>query len=112
VLAKENLIRGRKNFSSIFKKNTVIRGQYFNIGYSLNKTGKLKVAVVVSKKVSKKAVDRNRLRRKIFEVIRKKFLLSLNNKNIIIIVFNPNTIYLKSSELEDLIEKLITKIKS
>jgi ribonuclease P protein component len=112
VLAKENRIHGRKAFLGILKTNTVIRGKYFNLSYSPNQTEKIKAAVVVGKKISKKAVDRNRLRRKIFEILRKKFALALSGKNIIIIVFNPNTVNLKSSEIEELIEQLVAKIKT
>jgi ribonuclease P protein component len=111
VLAQKNRIHGRRTFVVTLKKGRVVRGQYFNINYSDNNAGRLKAAVVVSKKISKSAVVRNRLRRRLYEILRKNFLTKLGNKNLIIIVFNPDIVNLKSAELENLISNLISKIK-
>ncbi len=111
MLAQKNRIHGRKKFLITLKKGRVVRGQYFNINYSKNNYGQLKAAVVVGKKIAKSAVVRNRIRRKLYEILRKNFLTKLDNTNLIIIVFNPDIVNLKSAELEKLIEKLILKIK-
>ncbi len=62
---------------SIFKKNTpikIIRGVFFDIKYVLFETNKRKnfsFAVILSGKVFKKAVERNKIRRRIFSLLDK-----------------------------------------
>ena len=46
-------------------------------------------AVVVGKKISKSAVVRNRLRRQLYEVFRKKFLSKITDKNVICLYNGP-----------------------
>ena len=58
----------RFNFKSKLPKNT-LNSQSFSIRYDINEEG-LKVGVVVSKKVDKRAVIRNRIKRVILETVR------------------------------------------
>ncbi len=53
------------------KQGKVIRGSEINLKYTLNqRRSTYRVAVVVSKKVSKSAVVRNRIRRRVYEAAR------------------------------------------
>ena len=75
ALPKEMRLKGHRTFSYIHKNSTKYHGKLmtFKVAKSnpeillshkfRNTSNKLKVAIVISKKVSKKAVDRNKIRR-------------------------------------------------
>lgn len=76
-------------------------GQPFKVLYQKSKDGKPKV--VVSKKVAKRAVDRNRIRR-----ITKEALRGKTNEGLKIIVRN-NIANLKTREVEERLKKILNK---
>lgn len=62
---------GHNSLSYTYKNGTVKRGQYMTIRYVKNPRRKTsRLAVVVSKKVYKGAVGRNRIRRRVYEWFR------------------------------------------
>lgn len=55
----------------VYQKGKTVRGQYGTIKYTVNNRRKTyRMAVVVSRKVHKSAVVRNRIRRRIYEIVR------------------------------------------
>lgn len=66
MFPKENRFRFK---DSLPKK--IINSNSFSLRYGTNNFGKLKVAVVVSKKIDKRATVRNKLKRRILDSIRK-----------------------------------------
>lgn len=55
----------------VYQKGKTVRGQYGTIKFTVNKRRKTyRMAVVVSRKVHKSAVVRNRIRRRIYEIVR------------------------------------------
>lgn len=68
-----------------------------------------RISVVVSKKVYKGAVGRNRIRRRIYEYVRT-HLQDLNSVyDIVIIVTSPEVRTLPSSELTETLDQLFSK---
>ena len=75
ALPKDMRLKGHRTFTYIHKNSTKYHGKLmsFKVAISnpeillshkvINTTGNLRVAIAISKKVSKKAVDRNRIRR-------------------------------------------------
>ena len=61
--------RARYKFGSKPPKN-VLNSQSFSIRYGKN-DGSLKIAVVVSKKIDKRAVARNKIERKLLNILKK-----------------------------------------
>lgn len=72
-----------------------------------NKLGDLKAAVIVSKKVAKLAVDRNRIRRITTSALSK--INKLNGELVVIVKNNINTE--NSTKIKKQLENLIKKIK-
>lgn len=99
----------RSDFKHLFANGRVIYNQYFNIRYIKNNEKNSRFAILVSKKVSKKAVKRNRLKRVIREIIR------LNLDNIYqgfdyCIILKPKILEIKSLVLkEELLKFLVNK---
>lgn len=75
MLKKENRLSSNFEFNTTRKYGRYYSGRYFHIYFLIptNYNGPTKVGVVVSNKFSKKAVERNRVKRVYREVIRKNF---------------------------------------
>jgi ribonuclease P protein component len=69
------------------------------------------VAVVVSKKVNKTAVGRNRIRRRVYEVIRRNFELMPKKTDYIFVIFSPDVITMQYGELEKMLGGLVEESK-
>lgn len=70
MIARKNRFHGYGSLRFVYKNGKVVRGQLCKIKYCLNpKRSEYRAAVVVSKKVHKSAVVRNRIRRRIYEII-------------------------------------------
>ena len=98
----------KRDFDTLFKTGKRINSKYFSIVYSPSK--ELKLAFIISKKVSKNAVDRNYSRRVIKEIIRKKFIPSNNQSVNIAIVCKVNLRLIEFSTIEDQLVNLLQTI--
>lgn len=62
MLPKENRLTEKSDFELLFKRGRFLRGQFVNFFYSPTLDG-ARVGFIVSNRVSKLAVERNRLKR-------------------------------------------------
>ena len=63
---------GRSSLRFVYQRGQTVRGPLVSLRYVRNdRQSSYRVAVVVSRKVSKSAVVRNRIRRRLYEIIRK-----------------------------------------
>ena len=69
------------------------------------------MAVVVSKKVEKTAVGRNRMRRRVYEVIRRNFEYLPKNTDYIFVIFTKEVMRMPYSELEKILGELVEESK-
>ena len=79
--------------------------------YVKNTRGFTRVAVVVSKKVAKSAVQRNRIRRRVYEVVRLNFDLVLKKMDYIFVVYSADVLTMPFGELEKLCGELVAESK-
>ncbi len=71
MLKYDNRFHGSGPLRFVYKNGKAVRGHYFTLKFVKNSRRKSpRVAVVVSKKVLKSAVGRNRIRRRIYELFR------------------------------------------
>ena len=85
MLAKKNRLTRNKDFDRVFKQGKSAYGQFLGFKIGKNEDAKARVAVIVSKKVSKRAVKRNRLKRQLLEIIRIDWLNKLAGLDLMII---------------------------
>ncbi len=101
-----------KIFNLVFRKSKRVHIDGFTFLVSPTRYNQNpRFAVVVGKKISKKAVIRNRLRRQIYEIFRENLLGEIMDKNIIFIYKGAD----KFTEREKLIQacrKLVQKLKN
>lgn len=71
MLSRTHRFHGYGSLRYVYRNGKVVRGPYCLLKYAPNsRRSQYRVAVVVSKKVHKSAVVRNRIRRRIYEVVR------------------------------------------
>ncbi len=71
MLPKKNRLKKEKDFQEIFKKGRSFKEKFLVIKFRKNQTKVNRFGFIVSKKVSKKAVKRNQIKRRLREVVRK-----------------------------------------
>ena len=70
MLARENRLKKDKDIKNVLRRGRPAREDFLFLKTLKNNLGLLRFVVVVGKKVSKRAVVRNKLRRRLSEVIR------------------------------------------
>ena len=70
MLPRINRIKRKKDFEFIFKNSRIFRNSLFIFRIGKNNLGLNRFGFIISQKVSKKATIRNRIRRRLAEVIK------------------------------------------
>ena len=97
-------------FERCFRRSDRLRFGYFTFLTS-HATNIPRFAVVVGKKTAKSAVVRNRLRRQLYAVIRKKFVPQIKSKNIICL-YNGPEILENTADFERVCDKVVLALRS
>lgn len=79
--------------------------------FAENTRGFTRVAVVVSKKVNKTAVGRNRIRRRVYEAVRKNFEDVPLKRDYVFVIYAPDVTRMPEKELERLLGDLVNQSK-
>ncbi len=105
----KNRFHGHGSLKYVYKNGTVVRGSLFTLKTSYNQRRKSsRVAVVVSKKVLKSAVGRNRIRRRLYEQLRAE-LPSVVTADIVCIVTSSDVRELPTSALHETLRARISE---
>jgi ribonuclease P protein component len=111
VLARRHRFHGLHSLDAVYRRGQTIRGPYCLLRFTANpKRSEYRVAVVVSKKVSKSAVVRNRIRRRIYEIVRNHQLSA--NLDIIITVFDEVVATVPAEQLQKSLHSQLDKLPS
>lgn len=104
---------GHNSLSYLFRNGKTERVEFLSLKYAPGKNDDYRLAVIVSKKVSKSAVVRNRIRRRIFEVVR--VIKKNGNKkwpvDMAITVYDEKIANISHKELTESLETLLKKSK-
>lgn len=79
--------------------------------FAENTKGFTRVAVVVSKKVEKTAVGRNRIRRRVYEALRLNMNLIPKKRDYIFVIYAKDVKDMPFAELEKLLGELVVESK-
>lgn len=97
----KNRFHGHNSLTYTYKNGQTIRSKLFSIKFCANPRKRFsRLAVVVSKKVAKKAVQRNFLRRRLYSLMRPYLNQLTKNYDLIIIVHSAELAEVNFSELE------------
>ena len=111
MISKKNRFHGRGSLDYLYRKGRSVRCEGVTLRYMDSKRGDYRLAVVVSKKVSKLAVVRNRIRRRVYETVR---LLRAEDENswhkdLMIVVFDENLSTMSVPKTKALISQIFEK---
>jgi ribonuclease P protein component len=106
MISRSHRFHGYNSLRFVYRHGRVARGSAFAVKANLNpKRRSYRLAVVVSRKVSKSAVVRNRMRRIIYESVRLNEDLITQPFDIVITVFQESLLELPRKQLESQIKK-------
>ena len=111
MLSKKYRFHSRGGVKYVYQHGKTVRRPQMSLVFVPNDKGFTRVAVVVSKKIAKSAVERNRIRRRVFEALRLNFDLIPKNNDYIFMVFTKSVGRMKFSDLEKLLGELVEESK-
>lgn len=107
MLQKKYRFHSRGGIRYTYQKGKTLRTPSLSLVFAPNTHHHQRFAVVVSKKVLKSAVDRNRVRRRLFEAIRLELPNFKHHQDSIFVVFHPDIIKMPFTEVQRLIHQLL-----
>ncbi|MDD3032766.1 MAG: ribonuclease P protein component [Candidatus Pacebacteria bacterium] len=108
MLKRENRLTKKKDFERVYKKGRGIKTDSLFLKILENEQEITRIGIVISKKVSKRAVIRNKIKRRIREIVKKS---SLKPGFDLIIVTYPQIKEKDFQQLEEEINQLFKKAK-
>ena len=103
-----NRFHGHNSLRYVYKNGNVARSRFATVKTTPNKSrSHSRIAVVVSKKVLKSAVYRNRIRRRIYEHIRLQMPRFFGTFDVVVIVSSSELMTMSATELSRQIEQLL-----
>lgn len=101
MISRKNRFHGHNSLRTVYSRGKAVRGPSFAIKFVANDRRKdYRLAVVVSKKVNKSAVKRNRIRRQVYEIVRSQKLIT-GNYDVVLTVFSDQLGQTSTSQLEN-----------
>jgi len=109
MLAFRYRFHGHGSLRYVYTHGQVVRSRLITLKHSRHpKRKNPRVAVVVSKKVLKSAVGRNRIRRRLYEIMRHELPQFHNNQDVVLIVFSADVLTMPHEELKAAVQQLLT----
>jgi len=106
MLSKFHRFHGNRTLRRVYAQGKSVRGPLFSVRYAPSNRDSYRVAVVVSRKVHKSAVGRNRIRRRVYGAVRN---LGLSRPfDIVITIFSDSLLDVPA---EDLARQLKRQLK-
>ncbi len=111
MIAKEYRFHGRGSLHYVYRKGRTYRCEYMSLRCARSRREDYRLAIVVSKKVSKSAVTRNRIRRVLYEIVRvyKKESDKLWPYDLVLSVFDERLLCVPHDELTTQVRKILQK---
>ena len=111
MLAKKYRFHSRGGVKYVYKHGKTLRTSKMSLTFTENTRGFTRIAVVVSKKVAKSAVKRNRIRRRVYEALRLNLDLIPKKTDFIFIIYSDDILTMPFKELEQLLGGLVDESK-
>lgn len=110
MISAQFRFHGHGSLRYLFKNAGAVRSRLMTIKYIRNKhRTKCRFAVIVSKKVHKSAVGRNRMRRRLYEIIRDEQPNLNATYDIALIITSAEVLSAPASELRAMIREMFTR---
>ena len=112
MLQQYNRFHGHGSLKFVYKNGQATRSSIATVKYVKNPyRSHSRFAVVVSKKVLKSAVRRNRIRRRVYEIIRLELPYIKNDQDVAIIIFSSEVLLMPHKDLKQVIKNILSQAK-
>jgi ribonuclease P protein component len=108
MFSKKNRIQKENDFEKVFKKGKSAKTGLFVLKWVKNGLPESRFAVSVSKKVSLKAVERNKIKRRICSILEKCFF-SMRKGNDFLVIVLPGAVDKSFLEIKEDLNSLLLK---
>ena len=112
MLSKRYRFHSRGGVRHTYQHGKTIRGSKISLVFAVNARSHQRFAVVVSKKVLKSAVGRNRIRRRVYEAIRLEHPNFKESLDYIFIIYSKDVLTMNFEELRSLVHDLLIETKT
>lgn len=113
MISADHRFHGRNSLNYVYRHGRTLRSKYFSAKFAVNsRRNTYRAAVVVSKKVSKSSPLRNRIRRRLYELVRTEAAPKLGNIDIVITVFDEKVADIPPAELKSVFSRMIRELDS
>ena len=110
MLPRENRLKKKEDFKEVAKKGYRAKEEFLTLRASKKKTKEIRVGIVVGQKVSKRAQERNTVKRRLREAVRSNLpVLKLGYD--IVFIAQKGIKGKNFSEIKERVEKLLQKAK-
>ena len=109
MLAKKYRFHSRGGVRHTYQKGKTIRSPKLSLIYVKNDRGFQRFGVVVSKKIEKSAVGRNRIRRRLYEAIRAELPTYSAKNDCLFVVYSKDLLTLSFADLQALVHSLLAQ---
>lgn len=107
MISKRYRFHSRGGVRYTYQNGKTIRGSKISLVFADNSRNKQRYAVVVSKKVLKSAVGRNRIRRRVYEAIRAELPKVEKPVDCIFIIYSKDILDIDYKEIRSLVHNLL-----
>jgi ribonuclease P protein component len=112
MISRSKRFHGYSSLNNVYRHGDIIRGPLFAAKYIENKKRtKYRLAVVISKKILKSAVLRNRVRRRLYEQVRQIEGSIKTPNDIVITVFSDKILEISHEEITAMVKKQFEQAK-
>lgn len=110
MISRVHRFHGYGSLKGVYLRGQSVRGPLITLKFTQRGPAKpYRVAVVVSRKVHKSAVVRNRIRRRIYEIVRQSDGLIAPGTDLVFTVFNGHVAEIEAAKLQAAITDLLQK---
>jgi len=110
MLSYANRFHGHSSLRYVFKNGETVRLRVLTVRFATNKHRKeSRFSVSISKKVLKSAVKRNRVRRRIYEVVRLSLSELTGIYDVVFIVTSPDLLQMAHPEVREAVLRSLTE---
>lgn len=109
MIARSHRFHGHASLNSVYRRAQTVRGPLMSLKYAPRHRGGYRAAIVVSRKVSKSAVVRNRIRRRLYECMRQHEAELAAPYDLIFTVFSDQLATMEAPALDATLVSLLTK---
>ena len=110
MISMRHRFHGYGGVRAVYRDGKTVRGPLVSLKYmDRGKKPGYRAAVVVSRKVHKSAVARNRIRRRVYEVIRQSDNQLLDRKDLVFTVFSDKVADMEPDQLRQAVKNLLSK---